>query len=37
MALEFRGDELHLRRYRTAFREAQAIVAEYIRGPPRPA
>jgi hypothetical protein len=28
--LETKGDELHLRPYRTAIREAQAIIAKYI-------
>lgn len=30
MVLETKGDELHLRPYRTAIREAQAIIAQYI-------
>jgi len=30
MVLETKGDELHLRPYRKAIREAQAIIAKYI-------
>jgi len=30
MVLETKGDELHLRPYRSAIREAQAIIARYI-------
>jgi AbrB family looped-hinge helix DNA binding protein len=30
VVLETRGDELHLRTYRKAIREAQAIIAKYL-------